>query len=196
MANPFVKMKVSDLPIQTSEVNYQTLTPVWNQSFTFSGLLLTLNELQSSEITFELWSKNNYMGNDLIGLYSIGLHTLYRNANHEFFNMWLTLTSPESPTEAQGYLLVNCFIIGPGDTPPNHSINDVVNQDVEEESEEINVDAMSYEELKAYQEKKEGIQILGKPSVARKTFQLSVWIFKAEHLIDFPSGIGYDKCSA
>lgn len=196
MANPFVKMKVANLPIQTSEVQYQKLTPVWNQSFTFSNLLLSMNELQASELSFELWSKNNYMGNDLIGLYSIGLHTLYRNANHEFWNCWLTLNSPDSPTEAQGYLLVNCFIIGPGDKPPFHSINDNADQDQEEENEEINVDAMSYEELKAYQEKKEGIQILGKPSIARKSFQLSVYVFKAEHMVDFPSGVGYGKCSA
>lgn len=196
MASPFVKMKVGTLPIQASEVVYETLNPVWNQSFTFSGLLLNVSDLQASEITFELWSKNNYLGNDLIGIYSVGLHTLYRNANHEFFNCWLTLTSPENPLEAQGYLLVNCFIIGPGDRPPAHSLNDNVNQDVEEEDEEINIDAMTFEELKAYQEKKEGIQILGKPSIARKTFQLSVYIFKAEHLVNFP-GVGGDvKCSA
>ncbi len=67
---------------------------------------------------------------------------------------------------------------------------------MEEEDEEINVDAMTFEQLQAYQEKKEGIQILGKPSIARKTFQLSVYVFKAEHLVDFPSTIGYDKCSA
>ena len=119
MANPFVKMKVADLPIQTSQVISQTLTPVWNQSFSFKGLFLNMNELQSSELTFELWSKNNYLGNDLIGVYSVGLHTLYRNAKHEFFSCWLTLTSDENPTESQGYLLVNCFIIGPGDMPPD-----------------------------------------------------------------------------
>jgi Ca2+-dependent lipid-binding protein len=189
LSNPFIKIKCGYLDPQATEIVYGTLTPVWNQAFSFTGLLLNKVELQKAELSFEVWSKNNFLGNSLIGTYAVGLFTLYRNANHEFYNVWLTLTCPEFPNDAQGYLLVNCFIIGPNDKPPVHSLNDKVNQDVGEEDEELNLDNMNIDQLKEYQEKKQGIIILGKPSIARKTFQLSVYVFKAEHLIEMEKAI-------
>jgi hypothetical protein len=196
MSNPFVKIKCADLAVQTTEVLHETLTPVWNQSFTFSGLRLMEQEFQTAELSFEVYSKNRFLGNELIGKYSIGLSTLYKDANHEYFNVWLTLASPDDPDESQGYLLVDCFVIGSGDKPPVHSLNDKTNQDVADEDEDVNIDTMKFDELKAYQDKKQGIIILGKPSVARKSFQLSVYVFKAENLVDFGSMVGSGKCNA
>jgi hypothetical protein len=193
MSNPFVKIKCADLPIQGTEVTYDCLTPVWNQSFSFVGLKMNSQQFQTAELSFNVYSKNNFMGNSLIGRYSIGLSTLYKNANHEFYNVWLTLSSPDDPDDAQGYLLVDCFIITAGDRPPVHSMNDKVNQDVADEDDELNIDNMNIDELKAYQEKKQGIIILGKPTVARKSFQLSVYVFKAESLIQFPGTFGLTK---
>lgn len=188
-SNPFVKMSCFDLPVQVSEVQDKKLNPVWNQSFTFSGLELNDQEFQTAELQFQVLSKNNFSGNDLIGEYAINLSTLYKNANHEYYNVWLCLTNPEFDEDAdttQGYLLVDCFIIGEGDRPPVHSINDKLNTDVEEDDEEFSVDNLNFDQLREYQEKKMGIQVLGKPSVARKAFQLSCYVFKADGLIDFP----------
>ncbi len=184
LSNPFVKIQCIDLVPQATNILYSTLTPIWNQSFTFSNVYLSKADLQKGELTIEVWSKNNFFSNSLIGTYAIGLYTLYKNANHEFYNCWLTLTSPEFETEAQGYLLVHCFIIGSGDKPPIHSINDKINNDEEEDDEELNLDNMNIEQLKAYQEKKQGITVLGKPNVIRKSYQLSVYIFKAENLVN------------
>lgn len=189
LSNPFIKIICGDLPAQATEIIYGSLTPVWNQAFSFTNLMLSKVDLMKAELSFEVWSKNNFLGNSLIGTYAVGLFTLYRNANHEFYNCWLTLTSPELPNEAQGYLLVNCFIIGPNDKPPVHSLNEKVNQDVGEEDEELNLDNMNIDQLKEYQEKKQGIIILGKPSIARKTFQLSVYIFKCEGLIEMEKNL-------
>jgi hypothetical protein len=188
-SNPFVKMTCANLPVQASEVVDKNLSPVWNQSFTFSGLELNEQEFQTSELQFQVLSRNNFSGNDLIGEYSINLSTLYKNANHEYYNVWLCLTNPDEEEEtdnAQGYLLVDCFIIAEGDRPPVHSINDKMNTDVEEEDEEFNIDSLTFEQLRDYQEKKMGIQILGKPTVARKAFQLCAYVFKADGLTQFP----------
>lgn len=188
-SNPFVKMTCSNLPVQATELVERNLSPVWNQSFTFSGLELTEQEFQTSELQFQVCSKNNFFGNDLIGEYAINLSTLYKNANHEYYNVWLCLTNPEEEEEtdsAQGYLLIDCFIIAEGDRPPVHSINDKLNTDVEEDDEEFNIDSLNFEQLREYQEKKMGIQVLGKPSVARKAFQLCSYVLKADSLIDFP----------
>ena len=91
---------------------------------------------------------------------------------------------------------MDCFIIRAGDRPPVRSINDKFNQDVGEEDEDLNLDAMKFDELKAYQEKQQGIIVLGKPSVARKAFQLSCFIFKGENMCSFPGVLGKTKPSA
>lgn len=98
-------------------------------------------------------SRNNFSWNDLIGNYAINLSTLYKNPNHEYFNMWLCLSNPDLEDDAdsaQWYLLVDCFIIAEWDRPPVHSINDKMNTDMEEEDEEFNIDSLSFEELRAY----------------------------------------------
>ena len=177
LSNPFVKIKCGNLPVQTTEVIWDRLEANWNQSFTFEGLKMTEQELQTTDLVVEVYSKNNFFSNDLIGLYSLGLSTLYKNANHEFYNMWLVLyNQDEDPEEAQGYLLIDAFIIGPGDRPPVHDRNEKVNQDVAEEDEDLNIDEMTFEQLRAYQEKQQSYTIIGKPMVARKGFQLSVYI--------------------
>ena len=76
------------------------------------------------------------MPNDLIGSYSIGLSTLHRNNNHEFFNMWITLLHSDFGSEPQGYLLVNAFIVGPKDIPPIHAIGEKVEINMLEEEEQ------------------------------------------------------------
>lgn len=195
-SNPFVKMKVGNLPVQVTERLDRNLNPSWNQSFTFSGLELNEQEFQTAELQFQVLSRNNFFGNDNIGEYAINLSTLYKNANHEYFNVWLCLTNPDEDDDsgnAQGYLLVDCFIIGEGDRPPVHSINDKLNTDVEEEDEDFNIDALNFDQLREYQEKKMGIQVLGKPTVARKAFQLSSFVFKADGLIDFPGMFSPEK---
>ena len=196
LANPFCKIRIGKSNIQSSEVVYESLTPVWNQSFTFPNLMLSEQEFQTGELMFELYSKNNFVGNSLIGCYSVGLSTLYKNANHEYYNVWLTLSNPEYPEESQGYLLIDCFIVRAGDRPPVRSINDAFNQDVGEEDEDLNLDNMKFDELKAYQEKQQGIIILGKPTVARKAFQLSCYIIKCENLSSFEGLLGKVKPSA
>ncbi len=196
-SNPYVKITVGQHRPQATDYISRNINPTWNQSFTFSGLEFNDQELQTGELMFEVFSRNRFKSNDLIGKYAINLSTLYKNANHEYYNVWLCLTNPDEEgnesDDAQGYLLVNCFIISEGDRPPVHDINDRLNADMEEDDEDLNVDQMTFEELRAFQEKKQGIQILGKPSVARKAFQLSCYVFKADGLCDFPGVFGMVK---
>ena len=58
-------------------------------------------ELESFELNFNLFDYNVILKNELIGTYSVGLSTVYRHANHEFFKVWLRLVDPTSsnPTE-------------------------------------------------------------------------------------------------
>ena len=63
LANPFVKLKCGNLPIQATEVVWDRLDGNWNQSFTFEGLKLKEQELQTSDLAIEVWSKNRFLSN-------------------------------------------------------------------------------------------------------------------------------------
>jgi len=62
------------------------------------------NELETFELILELFDHNAVFRNVLIGQYSIGLSTLYRNLNHEFYKVWVGTFDPEEPETVNGYL--------------------------------------------------------------------------------------------
>lgn len=51
-------------------------------------------EFENFEILLEAYDYNDFSTNKLIGLYSIGMSTLYRSPKHEFFNHWVPLNHP------------------------------------------------------------------------------------------------------
>jgi Ca2+-dependent lipid-binding protein len=85
-----VKVTCGGKEVQATSCEEATTTPIWNQSFTFSELFLSSVELQTYELTVEVIDYNSFYGNVLIGSYSIGLSTLHKSKNHEFFNNWFT----------------------------------------------------------------------------------------------------------
>ena len=94
-------------------------------------------ELESFELIFEVFSKKTFTSDVLVGKYSIGLSTMYRNANHEYFRTWIQLINPDGMSDinkCKGYLRVSCYIVGPGERPPTHDPKD------ENDNEEILTD--------------------------------------------------------
>ena len=81
-------------------------------------------ELETLEMIIELYDHNAIQVNELIGHYSIGLSTLHRALNHEFYRTWIGLFDPTSPNDIKGRLLISAFIIGPGERPPVHSMDE------------------------------------------------------------------------
>lgn len=61
-------------------------------------------ELETFELNMELYDHNALLANELIGQYSIGLSTLYRNLNHEFYKVWVGLFDRDDPNAITGYL--------------------------------------------------------------------------------------------
>lgn len=96
-------------------------------------------ELETFEIIVQVYDYNPVLSNEMIGMHSIGLSTLYRNLNHEFNRVWLTLFNPDIPnnSEIQGYLQVSCFIVGPNERPPAHSNDENRIEDEEEVDEKV-----------------------------------------------------------
>ena len=184
--DPFIKVSCGDSPPQATTTEDQTNNPCWNQSFTFSKLSLTDNELESWELKLECIDFNAFFSNKLIGAYSIGLATLNRNSNHEFYNMWITLLHPEFGSASRGYLLIHCFIVGPDDVPPAHAIGEQMGLDEDQEDSDEDMDELlTPEQRKIKKLRKQAIGVVKVPLMAKKSFQLSVNIYKAEKIPKF-----------
>jgi hypothetical protein len=139
---------------------YGTNTAVWNQQFTFPNLMMNQYELETFEIIIEAFDHNPIYSNEKIGSYSIGLSTLYRSLNHEFYKQWLTLYNHPDYPDCQGYILVNCFIVGPGERPPAH----IDDEDFGEESESDD-ENMTEAMKKKIKEARKGVFVLNEPSL-------------------------------
>lgn len=93
-------------------------------------------ELETFELNLEVYDHNALLANEMIGQYSIGLSTLHRNLNHEFYKVWVGLFDRENPNVTQGYLQFSTFIVGPNETPPVHSQDEDFGEEVEQDSDE------------------------------------------------------------
>eukprot|EP00359_Climacostomum_virens_P001470 CAMPEP_0204897796 /NCGR_PEP_ID=MMETSP1397-20131031/921_1 /ASSEMBLY_ACC=CAM_ASM_000891 /TAXON_ID=49980 /ORGANISM="Climacostomum Climacostomum virens, Strain Stock W-24" /LENGTH=1426 /DNA_ID=CAMNT_0052065573 /DNA_START=152 /DNA_END=4432 /DNA_ORIENTATION=+ len=140
-------------------------------------------EYESFELVVEVVHYNSFFNNVLIGKHTIGLSTLHRNANHEFFNVWLTLLHEESGSEPKGYLQVNAFIVGENDTPPAHKLGDKAEQEEDEDEDELPIELLSPEQRRMRNARNKNIQVVGRPVFATKGYQFSVNIYKAEALV-------------
>lgn len=181
--DPFVRVTCGNADPQATTTESETNNPSWNQSFTFSNLNFTDSELESWELKIECMDFNMFMTNDLIGSFSVGLATLNRNSNHEFYNTWITLLHSDYGSTPRGYLLINCFIVGPDDEPPAHAIGEQMGLDEDgEESEEDDDDLLTAEQRKLKKMKKKAISVVKTPMIAKKMYQLSVSIYRADKL--------------
>ena len=77
-SDPYIKVKCANQVQQTSK-KYDVNSACWNQSITFPGLMMNDYELETFELNLELYDHNAILANELIGQYSIGLSTMYRN---------------------------------------------------------------------------------------------------------------------
>lgn len=183
--DPFVRITCGNLPAQATTCEDSTNSPCWNQAFTFAGLNLTDYELETWELKVECMDFNAFFRNTLIGGFSLGLSTIYRNSNHEFFNIWMTLLHPEYGSQPMGYLLINCFVVGPNDVPPSHAIGDnaMLQEDAEIDDDDDYLDELlTPEQRKAKKDNANRIKVVGAPLFARKAYQLSINLYKAEGL--------------
>jgi hypothetical protein len=181
--DPYVKVTCGNAEPQATTTESETNNPSWNQSFTFSNLSLTDTELETWELKIECIDFNMFMTNQLIGMFSVGLATLNRNSNHEFYNTWITLLHPDYGSTPRGYLLINCFIVGPDDVPPAHAIGEQMGMEEDaDEDDEDNDDILTPEQRKIKKLKKSAISVVKTPMIAKKMYQLSVNIYRADKL--------------
>jgi Ca2+-dependent lipid-binding protein len=97
-SDAFFKVRCAGRTQQTTK-KYETNSAIWNQTLTFSGITMNQYELETFEMNIDLFDHNALLTNELIGIYSIGLSTLYRNTNHELYKKWITLFNKEVPNK-------------------------------------------------------------------------------------------------
>ena len=102
-SDPFVKVICAGQVQQTSK-KYDVNSATWNQSLIFEGIKMNQFELETFEMNIELYDHNAILANELIGQYSIGLSTLQRALNHEFYKVWLGMFHRDTPNKIDGYL--------------------------------------------------------------------------------------------
>ena len=142
--------------------------------------------MEKFEILIEVLDLSSFLGNTLIGSFSIGLATLYKSMNHEFYNTWLTLSIPEdqgSDQEPSGYLLISCYVIGASDTPPVHSANEGVKDPDADEFGDTPDEDLTPEQLKERRERMKNYSVLGNPNLIRKSYQLNINLARAEEIM-------------
>jgi Ca2+-dependent lipid-binding protein len=66
-SDPFVKITCANMPQQVTQRKYETNATVWNQSFTFPGVLMNQYELETFELILEVYDYNAVKTNELIG---------------------------------------------------------------------------------------------------------------------------------
>lgn len=179
--NPYIKITCGNLEPQVTVMKEQSNMAIWNQSFTFDHLLMNDFELETWELLFEAYNRNTFFTDSLLGSCSIGLGTMYRN-NKEFYRCWLSLFNSEKPKEAQGYLMVSCYIVGPGDKAPIHAEGELGMGDIDYSINTGAVEEMSIVEKRIKIQREKNIVTVGKPGILKKSYQLTISFYKAEGL--------------
>lgn len=81
----YVKVRCANLDAQKTKTKKKSVNAVWNQSFTFPHLLINQYELETLELIIEVFDHNDLNVDENIGGFSVGLSTMHRNLNHEFY---------------------------------------------------------------------------------------------------------------
>lgn len=104
--------------------------------------------------------------------------------------MWITLLHPDHGSTPRGYLLMNCFIVGPEDIPPAHAVGEQMglDEDKDESDDDMADELLTPEQRKIKKLNAQMVKVVGAPMIARKSYQLSINVYKAEHLLGFPNG--------
>ncbi|EGR29194.1 hypothetical protein IMG5_161100 [Ichthyophthirius multifiliis] len=182
-SDPFVKITVANLTSQVTDMKSNANTVVFNQSFTFKDLKLNKIEFENQEILIQVFDQNPFKQNELVGQQSIGISTLYKSNNHEFFKVWLPLINPQYGIQSRGALLISCYIIGVSDRPPVHDINEYNENNDVFFFNNIPDEQLTNEQLQLKQNLKKGVVSLPKPEIINDKLQFLVSIVRGE---DFP----------
>lgn len=108
--------KNGELSSITSEVK-KTLSPFWDESFSFDFEIEDEWQLDTQKVFLEVWD-SDAMSDDLIGNFELDLGFLWRQENHELHRRWFGLSDPSGEyLGVQGYLRASAVLLLDGEEP-------------------------------------------------------------------------------
>jgi hypothetical protein len=128
---------------------------------------MSLQELDSEKIIIEVIDNNHKDRSDHLGIYEFDFMYIYNNKDHSLHNFWIALANPESTdiTKVRGYLKLSVSVLHESDPRV---------------------------ELK-FKSKDDNALCVIPPQVKMEYIQISINIFKAEHLPDMDVFIKENK---
>jgi hypothetical protein len=137
------------------------------EHFYFEKSSMSLQELDSEKIIIEVIDNNHKDRSDHLGIYEFDFMYIYNNKDHSLHNFWIALANPESTdiTKVRGYLKLSVSVLHESDPRV---------------------------ELK-FKSKDDNALCVIPPQVKMEYIQISINIFKAEHLPDMDVFIKENK---
>jgi hypothetical protein len=96
------------------------MNAVWDKVFMWSDVMLTNERFQTEKISFSVQHRANWGRNSLIGSYEFSLGNIYRQKNHQYYELWVPLRKPDKPGFDEGHLKLTVYVLGPNDPTPPH----------------------------------------------------------------------------
>lgn len=186
LVNCYAMINVANGIPQTTHVIEETVQATWAQQFTFKSVCLTELEKEQYEITLTIFDHSDFLANKIVGSASIGLGYLYNQSRHEIYYKWITIKHPEDPkSQASGYILQSCYIIGEGDDPPMHDANEVPEDDDYDQfagMDENELLDLKPEEILIRKNKAKNYSLMSDPKIHDNMYQLYVHVVHATEL--------------
>lgn len=160
---PLIKMTVLNDTKRTNELEEKVSTYFFGEHFYFDCLNMNNATLDSAKVKIEVLDKNFSSIADYIGIYEFDFSFVYNySENHVLNNYWVALVNPCSDdySKIRGYLRFSCSILHSSD------------KRVELSSNATNSDNINFP-----------------PQIKIEYYEVSLVIFKAEHLSDMDTTV-------
>lgn len=167
--NPYAVMSLCGRSKRT-EIQRSTTNCLWDQRFNFPSIMLSPDEMERENLYIQVYNANTFTRNHLIGQYTFSLariHSAKRDVfdqslhDHQLYRKWVVLTNPKKPQLEQGFLMMSCTVLKPGDVPPTH--------------------LSDYGHLYS-KEGSKGFSPLSAPKVKRTSYNLKLKVYRGQHI--------------
>eukprot|EP00466_Bigelowiella_natans_P015780 jgi/Bigna1/67723/fgenesh1_pg.4_\ len=106
MSNPHcvVALQPTTQVSRMTKTQSATVNCVWNETFVFEDIFLSKEEFAAEKIGLNIYSRNFFVVNTLVGCCEFSLQNVYRQTNHEYYRKWVPIVHPDYPEVDTGLL--------------------------------------------------------------------------------------------
>ena len=111
LPNPYVEVEVGD-EVQRTAVAEETSTCVWNATFIFSNIRLSVAQFDRLEARVRLRSANVLVRDDILGCVTLELPGIFRQSDSKghMSDTWVAVSDPQKPERIVAYLRLEAWV--------------------------------------------------------------------------------------